>query len=53
VIGASHPLYTLVLAGLAAAGADLETAARVLGIVVFAGCVILAARSIQRLEYCG
>ncbi len=31
VIGASNPLYTLVLAGFATAGFDLETTARVMG----------------------
>jgi hypothetical protein len=43
VLGASNPLYTLILAGFAKSGVDLETAARALGVALFAASVVLAA----------
>lgn len=43
LLGASNPLYTLILAGLAAAGASPPNAALVLGLVCCASCVAIAA----------
>ncbi len=43
VLGASNPLYTLILASCSLAGMDIETAARVLGVALFAGSIVLAA----------
>ncbi len=43
VLGASNPLYVLILASCSMAGMDIETAARGLGIALFAGSVVLAA----------
>lgn len=42
VLGASNPLYTLLLAGLDLVGLDPESGARVLGVFVFVGVALLA-----------
>ncbi len=50
VQGASNPLYVLLLAGVHAAGADLESAARGLGSLLFAISVLLTAQLAGRLS---
>jgi len=50
VLGASNPLYTLVLASCSRAGMDIETAARGFGVALFAASVVLAALIAARLS---
>jgi len=50
VLGASNPLYTLILAGLDLVGLDPESAARVFGVVAFVGIALLAFDLAERLS---
>ena len=50
MLGASNPLYTLILAGLDLVGLDPESAARVFGVVAFVGIALLAFDLAERLS---
>jgi arabinofuranosyltransferase len=50
VLGASNPLWTLLLALLHAVGVNLELAARGLALVLFIGCILLAMHVAERLS---
>jgi hypothetical protein len=50
VLGASNPLYALVLAALVVLGLDVEAAARGLAIVVFVGTTVLGCQIAARLS---
>jgi hypothetical protein len=52
VLGASNPLYTLLLAGVASAGVDVETGARAVALGAFVATALLAYRITARLSGC-